>query len=88
LEAEIGRVPTRRWGPRLIDIDILFYDDWVLSEDKLSIPHPRLSERAFVLQPLADIAPTLVHPQSGLTVTEMLAKVDVSQATRFDVSIQ
>jgi 2-amino-4-hydroxy-6-hydroxymethyldihydropteridine diphosphokinase len=88
LEAEIGRVPTRRWGPRLIDIDILFYDDWVLSEDKLSIPHPRLSERAFVLQPLADIAPTLVHPQSGLTVTEMLAKADASQATRLDISIQ
>ena len=79
IETRLGRKPGLRWGPRLIDIDILFYDDLILAEEKVTIPHPRLAERAFVLAPLADLAPHLQHPQSGLTVAQMLAAVN--QAT-------
>lgn len=78
LEDEIGREPTVRWGPRLIDIDLLFYDDLVLQEGKLTIPHPRIDGRAFVLIPLADIAPDFVHPQTGETIAQMATAVDPS----------
>lgn len=62
LESEIGRAPGPRFGPRLIDLDVLFYSDLVLDTPELTVPHPRLAERAFVLVPLADIAPDFVHP--------------------------
>jgi len=62
----------------LIDLDILFYDDLVLDTPPLVIPHPRLQERAFVLVPLAEIAPELRHPVLGVTARAMLAKVDAS----------
>lgn len=83
LEADLGRKPNFRWGPRLIDIDILLYDDLVLDTPKLSIPHAQLQERAFVLVPLADLAPELVHPRLGKTVRQLLAEVDVSGIRRF-----
>ncbi|HOU41675.1 MAG TPA: 2-amino-4-hydroxy-6-hydroxymethyldihydropteridine diphosphokinase [Promineifilum sp.] len=82
IETAMGRQPTRRWGPRLIDIDILFYDKLVLADKELTIPHPRMDERAFVLAPLADIIPTFRHPQTGETVEEMLGRVDVSGVER------
>ena len=75
-EHEIGRVPTYRWGPRLIDIDLLFFNNEIIIEPDLMIPHLHLSERAFVLAPLAEIAPNLVHPQTGKTVIEMFNEVD------------
>jgi 2-amino-4-hydroxy-6-hydroxymethyldihydropteridine diphosphokinase len=78
LENKLGREPTFRWGPRLIDMDILFYDDLVLDLPGLAIPHPGLPERAFVLAPLADIAPEFVHPVLGRTVRELLEAVDGS----------
>lgn len=71
LEKKIGRVKRFRWGPREIDIDILFYDNLVYKDQNLEIPHPRLHERDFVLQPLLDLDPTLIHPVSGKTVQEM-----------------
>jgi 2-amino-4-hydroxy-6-hydroxymethyldihydropteridine diphosphokinase len=78
IEAGAGRVPTFRYGPRLIDIDILFYDDLVLASDRLTIPHPRLHERAFVLAPLMDLAPGRVHPVLGRSLADLLAGQDQS----------
>jgi len=75
IEREMGRVRAARDGPRLIDIDILLYGDQQVSEPDLEIPHPRMAERRFVLEPLAELAPALRHPVSGKTVQEMLAKV-------------
>jgi len=75
IERAMGRVESVRFGPRIIDIDILFYDDLVLKTPNLEIPHPRLTERAFVLVPLVEIAPHLIHPLLGLTVREILEGV-------------
>lgn len=75
IETLLGRKSSVRNGPRLIDIDILFYDKLTLTLDHLIIPHPRLYERAFVLVPLAEIAPGAVDPKSGKTVKELLAKI-------------
>ena len=79
LEREIGRQQSMRWGPRLIDIDILFYDTVVYEDERLSIPHPYLAERSFVVGPLADIAPEIRHPVTGLAVAEMAEALDLSQ---------
>jgi 2-amino-4-hydroxy-6-hydroxymethyldihydropteridine diphosphokinase len=76
LERQLGRIPSVRYGPRLIDLDILFYDDLVLDSDELTIPHPRLHERAFVLVPLADLAPDFVHPVLRKSVSTLLQQVD------------
>jgi len=82
LEVELGREQNFRWGPRLIDLDILFYDDLVLDSPPLAIPHPRLHERAFVLVPLADVAPDLIHPVFQRSVSDLLAEVDTQGITR------
>jgi 2-amino-4-hydroxy-6-hydroxymethyldihydropteridine diphosphokinase len=71
IEREMGRMPTVRNGPRLIDIDILLYDDLVLSTPDLTIPHPGMHERSFVLLPLREIAPDAVHPVLKHTVREL-----------------
>src|SRR5438128_97872 len=72
IEVAIGRQPTFRNGPRPIDIDIIFYDHLQIQQDDLIIPHPRLTERAFVLVPLVEIAPHMVDPVSGQTVQQLL----------------
>ena len=82
IEVQVGRVESFHWGPRLIDIDILFYDNLVMDTPQLVIPHPRLHERAFVLIPLADIAPDLVHPVLDKTIRELLQAVDRSGIQR------
>ncbi len=71
LEWEMGRQPGLRYGPRLIDVDILFYGSQTLDYPDLQIPHPRLHQRAFVLVPLADLAPELSHPTLTLTVAQL-----------------
>ena len=78
LEVALGRKESFPNGPRLIDIDILFYDDLVLKTALLTIPHPRLHERGFVLLPLMDINPNLVHPVFKKSVRDMAAKCDVT----------
>lgn len=77
IEREMGRVPGRRYGPRLIDLDILLYGDVVLEEPDLQVPHPRLSERPFVLHPLAELAPDLVLPGQARPVRELLAAAPI-----------
>ena len=78
LEVDLGRENSIRWGPRLIDLDILFYDDLVIESPPLVIPHPRLHERGFVLVPLADVAAEFIHPVLGKRVWELLGDVDLS----------
>jgi 2-amino-4-hydroxy-6-hydroxymethyldihydropteridine diphosphokinase len=75
VERRLGRERKERWGPRTIDLDLLLYGDEVIDERGLTVPHPRLGERRFVLEPLADLAPTLVVPGLG-GVEELLAELD------------
>jgi len=79
IEIKLGRPSGSSNGPRPIDIDILFYGDQVMENPKLVIPHPRFTERAFVLIPLAEIAPDLVHPVSSKTVKELLTSISEKQ---------
>lgn len=62
IELKLGRIRSERWGPRVIDIDLLLYDDIVFDDDVLTLPHPRMHERRFVLDPLAEIAGDVIHP--------------------------
>ena len=79
----MGRKSTFRHGPRLIDIDILFYDDEVLKTSSLAIPHPHLHERGFVLLPMMDIAPDLVHPVIQKKILELLGSCDMGGIKQF-----
>lgn len=73
VESAMGRTETFRWGPRVIDLDIIFYDGLVMDTAALTIPHPEAHERAFVLIPLAEIAPEFVHPVLKKTILELAA---------------
>ena len=75
IEKEAGRERIIHWGPRTLDLDILLYDDIVLEEDDLCIPHVEMHKRSFVLEPLAEIAPYKRHPVYGKTVREMLEEI-------------
>ncbi len=77
VETTLGRVRSGCSGPedRTVDLDILFYGNMVIDSDNLQVPHPEATDRLFVLQPLVEIAPLLVHPQSGLSAAEMLARL-------------
>lgn len=80
LERELGRLRETeklRWGPRIIDIDILLWGGQVVEEPELTIPHPHLAKRAFALVPLADIDKYLVHPVADLTIEELLQRIDL-----------
>jgi 2-amino-4-hydroxy-6-hydroxymethyldihydropteridine diphosphokinase len=82
-EVVMGRKATFRYGPRLIDIDILFYDELVLETPSLIIPHPQVAERGFVLLPMMDIAPDLVHPVTGKSIREMMALCNAGGIKKF-----
>jgi 2-amino-4-hydroxy-6-hydroxymethyldihydropteridine diphosphokinase len=78
IEAKFGRVRGERWGARSIDLDLLLYEDLILDIPQLQIPHPRMNERAFVLVPLAEIAPTWIEPVSQKAIAQLLQAVDCS----------
>jgi 2-amino-4-hydroxy-6-hydroxymethyldihydropteridine diphosphokinase len=77
IEQRLGRIRTkaRRWGPRVIDLDLLFFGDEIVEEPGLEVPHPEAHRRAFVLAPLAELAPEFVHPTLGETIAALLARL-------------
>jgi 2-amino-4-hydroxy-6-hydroxymethyldihydropteridine diphosphokinase len=82
VEREAGRTPTFRYGPRVLDIDILAYGDQTFTSPELVIPHPRLEERAFVLAPLAELAPGWVHPTLGKSAAQLLETAEGKSGVR------
>ena len=90
IERQMGRQTNFRNAPRPIDIDILFYDDLILESSDLTIPHPRMSERAFVLVPLTEIAADVIHPVLKLAVAELFQRVDKSgvSSAPFDLQVR
>jgi 2-amino-4-hydroxy-6-hydroxymethyldihydropteridine diphosphokinase len=74
IEVDMGRIPTFRYGPRLIDIDILLYDNLMMTSNELKLPHPEMTSRTFVLTPLAEIAPKLIIPGETLDVSALYQK--------------
>lgn len=78
IELDMGRVREIKWGPRVIDIDILFYDAEIIQEDNLAVPHPWICEREFVLEPLSEIAPNYVHPLERKTIMILARKLKES----------
>jgi dihydropteroate synthase len=88
LERDIGRQPAAHWGPRLIDIDLISYNQAEVQSESLTLPHPQLSNRAFVLAPLADIAPGFTHPVTGQSVKRMLESVALGAVRRLDHALE
>jgi 2-amino-4-hydroxy-6-hydroxymethyldihydropteridine diphosphokinase len=86
IEIKMGRTATFNYGPRVIDLDILFYDDLIYSADNLQIPHPLAAERAFVLIPMREIAPEFMHPALGKTISELALAVDASGVKVYEES--
>ncbi len=78
IEIQFGRVRKEKWEARTLDLDVLLYDDLILNSPNLTIPHPRMHERAFVLVPLAEIAPDWIEPVSGVAIAKLLKSVDTS----------
>jgi 2-amino-4-hydroxy-6-hydroxymethyldihydropteridine diphosphokinase len=84
IEQQFGRVRQERWGPRMLDLDLLLFDDFIVDTPNLQIPHPRMRDRAFVLVPLAEIAPDWIEPVSGCVIKELLKEVDCSDVHLID----
>jgi 2-amino-4-hydroxy-6-hydroxymethyldihydropteridine diphosphokinase len=84
IEKEFGRERKERWGPRTLDLDILYYSDVVIAEADLTVPHPRIAERKFILTPLVEIAPLFEDPVSRKSMMSLLENCsDRSQVNRF-----
>ena len=76
IESELGREKTYKWGPRVIDLDILLFDNLIMNRHDLCIPHPLLHKRDFVLKPLAELAPDMLHPVLNVSIGELLQQLD------------
>ena len=82
IERRLGRVRTQRWGPRPIDLDLLFYDDRTIAEPDLTVPHPEAHRRAFVLMPLLELDPDFVHPTTGESIKKMIKRLPPNPPVR------
>ncbi len=82
IEKRMGRVRSQRWGPRPIDLDLLFYDDRTIAEPDLTVPHPEAHRRAFVLMPLLELDPEFVHPATGETIKKLVKRLPPNPPVR------
>ncbi len=80
VETAMGREAVQRWGPRIIDIDILLFDQDVIDDENLKIPHPEMHKRRFVLTPLNELAPYAIHPAFGVSIKGLLERIEDSSA--------
>ena len=87
MESAAGRVRLTRWGPRTLDLDVLFFGSRILDLPMLTVPHPRAHERRFVLEPLASIDADLVHPRLGMTVSGLLERLSTGGSGDFEVNL-
>jgi 2-amino-4-hydroxy-6-hydroxymethyldihydropteridine diphosphokinase len=76
IESELGREKTYKWGPRVIDLDILVFDNLIMNEHGLCIPHPLMHKRDFVLKPLAELVPDMLHPVLNVSISELLQQLE------------
>ncbi len=79
IENEMGRKRETKWGPRIIDLDIIFYNDLVIISPNITIPHPHAHQRRFVIEPLAEIAPDFIHPKLNMTISELSGQLSDSK---------
>ncbi|MGL5060348.1 MAG: 2-amino-4-hydroxy-6-hydroxymethyldihydropteridine diphosphokinase [Microcoleus sp.] len=84
-ETKFNRIRREKWGPRTLDLDLLLYDNLILETPTLTLPHPRMTERAFVLVPLAEIAPDWMHPVTGNSIAQLLQAVNCSGVQKLAV---
>ncbi len=82
IERQFGRVRLEHWGPRTLDLDLLLFEKLILDSPTLQIPHPRMTQRAFVLMPLAEIAPHWIEPVSGMAIAQLLAQLNSAESHR------
>ena len=82
IEKRMGRVRTQRWGPRSIDLDLLFHGDESIEETDLRVPHPEAHNRAFVLLPLQELEPDFIHPETGEPIRKMIRNLDPTPSVR------
>jgi len=82
METDMGRTRGEKWGPRIIDLDILFYDDLILKQEGLEIPHPGIPERSFVLVPMHEIAPDHIHPRLKKSIQALLEEIEHPQQVK------
>jgi 2-amino-4-hydroxy-6-hydroxymethyldihydropteridine diphosphokinase len=85
IEKQLGRIERFRWGPREIDIDIIFYGHQIIESDELTIPHPSFRERSFVLQPICNLSPNLIDPVSKKPIKVLLEQLDASDQSLYAI---